>query len=150
MQIPFEVGDKMEVSLFEKREHFFITSLIEYRDGAGFPFKTVEIGKTEKPKAPSQISSKKEAPALTMNMKKQALPQTPRPQIAAAKPAPPKQTQHKTVAAGSVKQVAGGSTKQVAGSNAKQLPAGGAKQVSANESKKLTAKDAIYLPAKKR
>lgn len=159
MQTPFDHGDKMELVLFEKKEHFFITKITEFRDGAGFPFKTIEIGKVEKPKAAPQVQPKKEGPVLTMNMKKPALSGAPAKQIAGgAAQLPAGKVQPKTVAANGTKQVhasgtkqvAGSGTKQVAGGGTKQLPSGGPKQVSANSKKKLAAKDAVYLPAGKK
>lgn len=159
MQTPFDHGDKMELVLFEKKEHFFITKITEFRDGAGFPFKTIEIGKAAKPRTSPQVQPKKEGPVLTMNMKKQALPGAPNKQIAGgSKQLSAGKVQPKTVAAngakqvagGSAKQVAGGSAKQVAGGSAKQLPAGGPKQISPNSKKKLAAQDAVYLPAGKK
>ncbi len=167
MQTPFDHGDKMELVLFEKKEHFFITKITEFRDGAGFPFKTIEIDKVAKPKTQPEVQPKKEGPVLTMNMKKPALSGAQAKQIAGgAAQLPAGKVQPKTVAANGTKQVhasgtkqvagsgtkqvTGNSTRQVAGGSAKQLPAGGPKQISPNSKKKLAAQDAVYLPAGKK
>ncbi|MDR2943516.1 MAG: hypothetical protein LBU81_00235 [Methanosarcinales archaeon] len=111
MQTPFDLGDKMELVLFEKKEHFFITGIAEFRDGAGFPFKTIEIGKPEKPKQP-QALPKKENPALTMNMKKPVLFGAPN------KPIP-----------GGSKQISGSGSKQISDSGARRIENGRPKQL---------------------
>lgn len=145
MQTPYALGDKMELVLFEKKEHFFITKITEFRDGAGFPFKTIEIGKIEKTKAQPQIQPKKVGPVLTVRT--QQLPESrtgaPKQQISGG-------TAQLPAGKAQPKMVATNSVNQVAGDNAKQLQAGGAKQLSSNSKKRLAAQDAVYLPAGKK
>ncbi|WP_318785990.1 hypothetical protein [Methanimicrococcus hacksteinii] len=117
----------MEVCLFEKKELFFITKITEFRDGAGFPFKTIEIGKAERPRAPPQVQAKKENPALAANMKR----------------LPPSQT-------GAPKQVSSGAGRLPAGNAQKAVSGDTTKQVSGNAAKKLAAQDAFCLPAGKK
>ncbi|MDL2260922.1 hypothetical protein LJC08_01565 [Methanimicrococcus sp. OttesenSCG-928-J09] len=129
MQTPFEHGDKMEVCLFEKKELFYITKITEYRDGAGFPFKSIEIDRVPRPKAAPQVQPKKENPALTVNMGR--LPQN---QI------------------GSTQKQLGSGTRQIPAPKAqpKTVAASGTKQVSANAAKKLAAQDVAFLPSGKK
>ncbi|WNY23141.1 hypothetical protein MmiHf6_04440 [Methanimicrococcus hongohii] len=156
MQTPFEHGDKMEVCLFEKKENFFITKISEFRDGAGFQFKTIEIDRINKPQAPPQTQLKKEGPVLTMNNKRPALGSAPNKQIAGnAAQLPAGKVQPKPVAANGARQVNASGTKQVSGSGAKQLPAGGpkqvtgsgTKQVSGSSTKQVAGSGAKQLPA---
>jgi hypothetical protein len=136
MQTPFELSDKMEVSLFEKSDYFYITNIKEYRDGAGFPFKMIEIGRAPKVSAPKTLPSQPKKP-LTLDMKRMALK--------GAEPARPQ------IAANSQKLPAGNiQPKSVVSNNAKQVSANNAKQVSANSSKRISAQDAVYLPAGKK
>lgn len=127
MQIPFEHGDKMEVCLFEKKEPFFVTNITEYRDGAGFLFKTIEIGRTVKQK-PLFVPGQKQNPAFPENMKQ----------------LPPQKPQIKSPAS------AGTNRPAVSTAQRKTISGSSAKQISGNTDKKLAAKDAVYLPAGKK
>lgn len=121
MQTPFENGDRMEVCLFEKKEHFLITKITEYRDGAGFKFKTIEIGRAATSHAPPKANLPQTGPVLTVNKNRLSPNQTAAPQS----------------------QLAGGALPLSAG-NPSQKP------VSANAAKRLSAQDAACLPEGKK
>ena len=137
MQIPFELNDKVEISVFDKSDYRYVTSIKEYRDGAGFPFKVIEIGRAPKAAAPTALP-KPANKQLTINMGRTA-----QPQIASSSPRLP---------AGNVqaKAVASKNSKQISAGGSKQVSANGAKQVSTNENKRISAQDAVYLPAGKK
>ncbi|MBZ3934915.1 bacteriophage T4 gp5 trimerisation domain-containing protein [Methanimicrococcus blatticola] len=158
MQTPYELGDKMELVLFAVKEHFFITKITEFRDGAGFPFKIIEIGKVEKQKAQPQLQPKKEGPVFTVRTPQ--LPgsrtSTPKKQIAggaaqlpAGKVTPKAVAANgtKQVSANGTKQVAGSGTKQVAGSSTKQVAGSTTKQVAGSSTKQVTGSKTKQLSA---
>ncbi|MDR0768196.1 MAG: hypothetical protein LBE57_07235 [Methanosarcinales archaeon] len=105
----------MEVCLFAKKEIFFIAKITEYRDGAGFPFKTIEIDRVSKPKSPPQIQPQKEGPVLTMGTKNPALSGAPNKQIA---------SDSKQHLASDPKKLSSNADKKLAARDVNYLPAG--------------------------